>query len=334
MEERFRQTAEALSLGGAMSNRFRPIESVPEGGAPVLTDTGRHNAEVLVLDDDSTLLTLLEEALSCAGLRCIVTKSPTAALRICGEHSGIRVVVSDVFMPQMNGLEFVTTLRSTRQSESHPQVLFLTGHPTMQTAIDALRLGAIDFLTKPVRPKELIEAVQRALGRARAPQPAPALSATSEITQLANHAAALAERLKRIASPVKAAFRLTPASPEASLPNTSLLDILSIFRELQSQLGDCKLDDVAWDLLHEIARAKYQDQTLSVSDLMVLQANVSSTTILRRINRLEELGFVQKLQDPADGRRDFVILTSAGSDLIDRFLLQARRHLEDTMLSS
>lgn len=317
-----------------MSNRLRSIDGTPESGAAVITDTGRSGPEVLVLDDDSTLLTLLEVALTSAGFKCAVAKSPTAALRICGEQSGIKVVISDVFMPHMNGLEFVTALRSTRQYDFYPQVLFLTGHPSMQTAIDALRLGASDFLTKPVRPKELVEAVQRALGRARASQPASFVVPANEITQLANHASALAERLRRLASPARAVSKLTLSGGEPNLPDTSLLDILGVFRELQSQLGECKLDDVAWDILNELARAKFQDQTLSVSDLMILQANVSSTTILRRINRLEELGYVEKIQDPADGRRDFVLLTPTGSELVERFLLRAKRHLEDSMLVS
>lgn len=289
---------------------------------------------MLVLDDDSTLLTLLAESLTAAGFRCLVAKSPTTALRICGEYSGIKVIVSDVFMPHMNGLEFINALRSNGHHASIPQVLFLTGHPSMQTAIDALRLGASDFLTKPVRPRELIEAVQRALRRAMLPQSNSPLFPCNDIAHLAQQASLLAERLRHMASPPNVMTEIATLSSEPALSDTSLLDILGVFRELQSRLSGGKLDDIAWDLLLELARAKLQDQTLSVSDLMILQTNASSTTILRRINKLDDLGYVQKLQDPADGRRDFVVLTPSGSDLIDRFLFHAKRHVEDTMLAS
>lgn len=318
-----------------MSDRFRPHRNTPKPREIAVAESGCHGAEILVLDDDSTLLTLLEGALTAAGFRCAVAKSPTAALRICSEISTIKVVVSDVFMPQMNGLEFVSTLRSSRQYAASLQVLFLTGHPSMQTVIDALRLGVSDFLTKPVRPKELIDSVQRALGRAStSPQRPFSSPQATEISQLARHAYDLAERLRHLASPQRLARTSSQPSLEASLPDASMLDILGVFRELQSRLRECKLDDVAWDLLHELALAKYQNQTLSVSDLMVLQASVSSTTILRRINRLEELGYVQKRRDPTDGRRDFVLLTPSGDKLIERFLVLAKRHLEEAMLAS
>ncbi len=307
---------------------------LPPSRELVIDERGRNGAEVLVLDDDSTLLTLLEEALTSAGFRCVVAKSPSAALRICHECSTIKVIVSDVFMPHMNGLEFVTTLRATPQYAANPQVLFITGHPSMQTAIDALRLGVSDFLTKPVRPKELVDAVQRALGRASLSQRVFFSPAASEISQLAKQAYMLAERLRQMVSPTKSLPPLVQPSPEPGFPDASILDILASLRELQSRLGDCKLDDVAWDLLHELMRAKYQNQMLSVSDLMVLQGYVSSTTILRRINKLEELGYVHKVQDPSDGRRDFVMLTPAGSELVERFLAQAKRHLEEAMLVS
>jgi|SRR5690554_554450 len=316
-----------------MSSRVRSLDNASASDAPCSAEQSRQGAEVLVLDDDSTLLTLLEEALTAAGFRCIVAKSPTAALRLCGEYSSIKVIVSDVFMPHMNGLEFVSALRSAKEQASTPQVLFLTGHPSMQTAIDALRLGATDFLTKPVRPKELIDAVQRALGRARMSQPASYSLPAHEIAQLANQATALAERLRQIASPTRTLSAAAAPHQEPTIPDTSLLELIGVFRELQSQLSDSKLDDVAWDLLLELARSKLQEQTLSVSDLMVLQGYASSTTILRRINRLEELGFVQKLKDPTDGRRDFVLMTPLGSELVEQFLLQAKRHVEDAMLA-
>lgn len=317
-----------------MSVRFRPHQSSSKPCPPATSERERYGADVLILDDDSTLLTLLEETLSSAGLRCVVAKSPTAALRIWGEHPTIKVIVSDVFMPHMSGLEFVNMLRSTSQHPASPQVLFLTGHPSMQTAIDALRLGVSDFLTKPVRPKEILEAVQRALGRASVSQRPNFSPPANELSLLADQAHALAERLRQMASSTKSTGSLLQPSPETTFQDASLLDILSVFRELQSRISDCKLDDIGWDLLHELTRAKYQDQTLSVSDLMVLQAYVSSTTILRRINRLEELGYVQKLRDPSDGRRDFVLLTPSGTQLVERFLVQAKRHLEDAMLVS
>lgn len=279
-------------------------------------------AEVLLLDDDSTMLGYLEEALAVAGVRCVMTRSPSEALEACERLSSINVVVTDVFMPQMNGLEFVGALRSKTKSSSSPQVLFLTGYPSVQTAVDALRLGACDFLTKPVRPRQFIDAVRRALSRAHAEQETTRRFRNEEIVQIAFHASSLAERLNQMASQDAA----RPASVRNALPpveESTLLDMLRTFRELQRRLCDRQLDEIAWDLLLELARARHQGQTLSVSDLMLLQCSASPTTLLRRINKLEDLGYVSKLPDPADRRREFVSMTDSADTLVSDFLLGA-----------
>ncbi len=72
------------------------------------------------------------------------------------------LVLLDLHMPVMNGLE---ALRQIKQRKPLIEVIMLTGHGTMQTAIDGMKLGAFDFLIKPTETEELVEKIRRAFTR-------------------------------------------------------------------------------------------------------------------------------------------------------------------------
>jgi len=124
-------------------------------------------AEVLLLDDDPAMLAFLEGILSHAGYICHMETDPRAALSQVTSRQEIGLVLSDVYMPGLTGLQFINRLHGLRLGRPAPPVLPLTAQPSVESAIDALRLGAEDFLLKPVRPAELIEAVAHALSRSR-----------------------------------------------------------------------------------------------------------------------------------------------------------------------
>jgi len=124
-------------------------------------------AEVLLLDDDPAMLVFLEGILSHAGYICHIQTDPQAALSQVASRQEIGLVLSDVYMPGLTGLQFINRLHGLRLDRPAPPVLLLTAQPSVESAIDALRLGAEDFLLKPVRPAELIEAVAHALSRSR-----------------------------------------------------------------------------------------------------------------------------------------------------------------------
>jgi len=122
---------------------------------------------ILLLDDDLTTLTVLERALGGAGFNCISSSDPKQALTIVAAKSEIAVVVTDLYMPHMSGLQFAQALSETPLGRPTPRVLLLTAQPSMESAIGALRGGACDFLVKPVSTAELVAAVTKALDRAR-----------------------------------------------------------------------------------------------------------------------------------------------------------------------
>ena len=136
---------------------------------------------VMVVDDDVVLRRLVTEQVARMGFDSNATASGEEALAALGQ-SDFDVVLLDIRMPGMTGLD---TLREVRRMEEPPEVIMLTADTSLPTGIEAMRLGAYDYLTKPATLDE-IEAVIRkaeekrrlvrqnfALRDAVAPTPAP-----------------------------------------------------------------------------------------------------------------------------------------------------------------
>ena len=295
--------------------------------------------EILLLDDDLTTLVVLEEALGRAGYNCSLCSDPQQALGIVPERPDIAVVVSDLYMPHMNGLEFADALSKLDLGRRPtPRILLLTARPSLESAVGALRTGAYDFLVKPVTQEQIVEAVKRALERARQDRLAAA-QAAPDVEKLLAQTEKFAEELRRVAhggaAPVsRPAPEPDPANPAATppgRPSVSVLDTIEHLRRLRSRYEDHKLDDVGWELLLELLRAEQHEQRLSVSALTISIPGVSATTSLRRIGELAGRGYVDRVPDEHDGRRDFVSLTDKSRVLlkdylehVDSFLTQLR----------
>jgi CheY-like chemotaxis protein/DNA-binding MarR family transcriptional regulator len=300
--------------------------------------------EVLLLDDDPAMLVFLEGILTGAGYPCRTETNPEAALSHVASSADIGLVLSDVCMPGLTGLQFIDRLHSLRLDRPPPRVLLLTGHPSLEAAIDALRLGAQDFLLKPIRPPELIEAIARALTRSRADRTADP-TRPPEIRQLVQQAEELTGRLRSLAyhadfapEPVPAPLALSspPRAGDAAKAHDpdgrallSVLDTIDHLRRLRDRYTDHELDEVDWDLLLELLRAERLHQRLSVSALTVSSTAASATTSLRRVNKLVSRGYVIRIPDASDARRDFVSLTAKSNDLLGDYLTRANSHLRE-----
>jgi DNA-binding NtrC family response regulator len=101
---------------------------------------------VLLVDDEEAFVQTVAKRLSRIGIESIVALDGEGALRALEERPGIDVVVLDIRMPVMDGLQTLARLRN--RYESIP-VIVLTGQGTVETAIKGMRLGAFDYLTKP-----------------------------------------------------------------------------------------------------------------------------------------------------------------------------------------
>jgi EAL domain-containing protein (putative c-di-GMP-specific phosphodiesterase class I)/CheY-like chemotaxis protein len=114
---------------------------------------------VLVAEDDPALLEIVTTLLTESGYRAIGLASGAAAIR-CLRETDVDVVLTDIQMPDATGVD---VLRSARERNLDTPVILMTGNPTLPTAVEALELGALGYLTKPVPSVRLLEAVSDAL---------------------------------------------------------------------------------------------------------------------------------------------------------------------------
>ena len=122
------------------------------------TDHGR----VLIVDDDEALLEMLSEGLRLRDFEVYTAASGREALEIV-QSTELDAVVSDLQMDGMSGLELSERLSDIVEVP----VILLTGRGSLETAIDAIRLGVYDFLQKPVKLDVLELALSRAIERRR-----------------------------------------------------------------------------------------------------------------------------------------------------------------------
>jgi two-component system, NtrC family, nitrogen regulation response regulator NtrX len=124
--------------------------------------TTRARGSVLLADDEAGILKTLGRALREDGHEVITTASALEAERMLQERP-VDVFVVDHRMPGKTGLELVRQLASSVAEAERPQVIMMTAHATVESAIEAMKLGAFDYLQKPFEVDELLVAVRRAL---------------------------------------------------------------------------------------------------------------------------------------------------------------------------
>lgn len=118
-----------------------------------------HMAEILVVDDDHSIVTAFEHFLEREGHGCTIASNAEEALRLVGEISP-DLVLMDIRMPGVDGLQALQQLRSRYPDVD---VVMMTAHGTSQTSIDAIRAGAFEYLTKPLDLDQLRDVIGHAL---------------------------------------------------------------------------------------------------------------------------------------------------------------------------
>ena len=116
-------------------------------------------AKILIVDDEKSIRVTLAEFLREAGHEAFAEADATAAAaRLC--LVAFDVVVSDIILPGISGVELLLTIRAQAPDA---QVIMMTGEPTVETAVAAVRAGAHDYLTKPIGKPLFLRSVERAV---------------------------------------------------------------------------------------------------------------------------------------------------------------------------
>src|ERR1044071_10037121 len=147
----------AAARSGYCSRRLNPLTETCQ------LSENRQPARILVAEDEANLRLVLQKELQRMGHDVRVVPDGEAALKLL-EESNVDVLLSDINMPNQTGMEL---LRRVHQRPNPPEVIMLTGHATVESAIEAMKLGAYDYLSKPYRIAELDALVKQAAEKRR-----------------------------------------------------------------------------------------------------------------------------------------------------------------------
>jgi FixJ family two-component response regulator len=120
-------------------------------------------ATVFIVDDDADVRESLQELLESVGLHSQSFRTAQEFLAV-GSGDAPSCLILDVRLPGISGLDLQHELKRRR---AHIPIVFLTAHADVPMSVKAMKSGAVEFLTKPFRQQDLLDAVQRSLTRAR-----------------------------------------------------------------------------------------------------------------------------------------------------------------------
>lgn len=263
--------------------------SQSEAGAPI---RGINKiCTILVVDDELEMLDEYRETISSLGYSVVCVSNPLEALEQIARSRDIGVVITDLDMPIMDGISFLSEI-AHRFSLTRPLItLVLTGHASLDMATKAMQSYATDFLTKPVSLTNIAGALRRA---------------TSQYFAMAQlfHTAARADQNVQYDQENSAESDAAPSGHQLQ----SFAQMLLKVQHSKSKFFDpAVLSGPSWEILFDIAETNLRGEALSASSAAG-SSFLPLSTALRRVNNLVEAGLIRSWTDPTDKRRTMLEL--------------------------
>jgi two-component system response regulator HydG len=136
-------------------------DSAPPSGDRWEEGAPRREITVLVVDDEPSNLTSLRKIFEREGMRVLTAESGKEALEVARKHR-VAVVLTDLMMPGANGVEL---LRAMKEVSPDTEVVLMTAYGTVETAVQAMREGAYDFVEKPLKRMSIVKSIEKAAER-------------------------------------------------------------------------------------------------------------------------------------------------------------------------
>lgn len=262
------------------------------------------NCKILVVDDDPTCLDEFRDTISNLGYSVVCAADAPDALKQISETPEIGVVITDIEMPEMNGISLLNEI-ANRFSPNRPIVtLVITAHSTLQIAKMAMQSQATDILSKPVTMDDLAAALRHATAYHFT------MSNRYQITALT----------KRLDPPV---VRTNSGRPEVSPTGLQLqrfIQLMLKFQRNKSKFFDPRLvTGPSWEIFLDIAEASLRGEAIPTSSASAT-THVPLSTALRHVNTLVRAGLVRAWTDPADKRRTLLELEPEALEAMQRYL--------------
>jgi CheY-like chemotaxis protein/DNA-binding MarR family transcriptional regulator len=266
----------------------------------------RHNkgGTILVVDDDPACLAEYCETIRNLGYTVVCADNAPDALRQIAESPDIGVVITDLVMPSMDGISFLSEI-SNRFSPSRPIVtLVVTGHSSVHAATKAMQSQATDLLCKPVSMEELAAALRRA---------------SAHHFTMANRfqITALTKRLDaRLGVERSGGQGISPTGPELQ----AFIRLLLKFQHHKTKFFDPEvMTGPSWEILLDISEASLRGEAVPASSASATSL-VPLSTALRHVNNLVDAGLVRRWIDPRDRRRTLLELEPHALAAMQRYL--------------
>ncbi|PRB83816.1 histidine kinase [Pseudomonas sp. MYb185] len=117
--------------------------------------------KILLIDDDEDILIELEELMVQLGFSCLCAHNASEALAALDQHADIKLIISDLRMPDQSGLRLLQILAEHNEGKDSVPVIITSGHADMDDVITLFRNGAVDFLPKPIHYDHLVSVLQK-----------------------------------------------------------------------------------------------------------------------------------------------------------------------------
>lgn len=114
---------------------------------------------ILIVDDERNIRNTMKELLELEGYKCMTTENGVKALELCRSNP-FDLVISDIKMPEMDGVELLSVIGKEFE---HIPMIMVSGHGTIDTAVECIKNGAFDFISKPIEMNRLLVTVRNAV---------------------------------------------------------------------------------------------------------------------------------------------------------------------------
>jgi CheY-like chemotaxis protein len=270
--------------------------------------------DVLVVEDDPVCLEEYCELLEALGYSCRKASEGTEALKLIAGNPSIGIVLTDLGMPTMDGLTLLGELHA-RFTSFRPLVpIVVTGMASLETAVDAMRSDAIDFLTKPVSAAGFAAAMRRASARWTLLQGQFRLLALMEAGQQSGVRKSDNSRV------------LQPEAPDRPTLQKFARSILKSRHKRAEFMDTTMFADPAWDILLDLTSAALEGRSVPVLSASAA-ADVPMTTALRYVKQLVASGMVNRWDDPSDKRRSLLALEDKALEGMVSYLSHVWRNM-------
>lgn len=271
---------------------------------------------VLVVDNDANQLSETAETVRELGYSCSTARCPLEALKEIAVNPQVAIVLTDIDLPRLDGLTLLQEI-SARFSNNRPIVtLGMSQRVNVEVALDTIRAGASDFVSKPVSTKSLARCLRAASTQWSI------LSNQRRLLRMVGVNSSGNSDQEFIGPPERDSSRAKSAKlevPDRELQKKLVRAIIKGRERRSAFIETSFFSDPAWDIMLDLTSAALEGRSVPVSSACVA-ANVPVSTALRYIRLLVSAGVVKRWDDPSDKRRALLALEDEALEGMIRYI--------------